>query len=88
VRHATASQARLQITYTPEMVSLEISDNGSGFEVPESPSAFASSGHYGLLGLYERAEMIGAQLEIQSAPRQGARITVILPLSNSTPGQV
>jgi signal transduction histidine kinase len=70
------------------MMTLEINDNGKGFEVPDSPSAFAPAGHYGLLGLYERAEMIGAHLEIQSAPQQGTRVTVILPLPNSQPVQV
>jgi two-component system sensor histidine kinase UhpB len=79
VKHADAEQASLRIAFTSEMVTLEVSDEGRGFEVPDSPSAFAPGGHFGLLGLHERAEMIGAQLDIQSKPSVGTRITVILP---------
>jgi signal transduction histidine kinase len=56
-----------------------VSDDGSGFTVPESPAEFAPSGHYGLLGLHERAELIGAQLEIHSAPDRGTRLVITLP---------
>ena len=78
-RHANASQAHLEIIFTTEDVILHISDNGTGFEVPKSPAEFAPAGHFGLLGLYERAELLGARLEIQSSAGKGTRITVILP---------
>jgi two-component system sensor histidine kinase UhpB len=84
LRHAQAQFASLTISYTPEMISLEIRDDGRGFEVPESPASFAPGGHFGLLGLHERAEMIGAQLAIESAPGKGTRVTIILP-SNEHP---
>ena len=60
---------------------MQVTDNGKGFDVPKSPAEFAPSGHYGLLGLYERAELIGATLEIQSAPGQGTHLNIILPIS-------
>lgn len=78
-RHAQASQASLNITFNPQEIVMQVSDNGIGFEVPNSPAEFAPSGHFGLLGLYERAELIGAKLEIHSAPGQGTRVTVHLP---------
>lgn len=79
VRHAEASQAVLRIIYSPDSVRLEISDDGVGFEVPESPAEFAPSGHFGLLGIYERAEMIGAKLEIHSKPAEGSQLFVTVP---------
>jgi signal transduction histidine kinase len=82
VRHAEASQAVLRIIYSPDSVRLEISDDGAGFEVPESPAEFAPSGHFGLLGIYERAEMIGAKLEIHSKPAEGSQIFVTVPAQN------
>jgi signal transduction histidine kinase len=82
VRHSQAAQATLKISYPSDFVTLEISDNGVGFEVPESPAEFAPSGHFGLLGIHERTEMIGAKLEIWSEPGQGARVTVTVPASN------
>jgi len=78
-RHAQASAASLTFSFLPGEVVLEVSDNGKGFEVPKSPAEFAPSGHFGLLGLYERAELIGASLKIQSTPGEGTRLSVHLP---------
>jgi signal transduction histidine kinase len=80
VRHAQATQAALQIRFSPDAVTLEVSDNGVGFEVPESPAEFAPGGHFGLLGMYERTEMIGAKLNIRSSPGKGSRVVVTLPI--------
>jgi signal transduction histidine kinase len=82
-RHAQASQATLKIAFTPQAVTIQVTDNGKGFDVPKSPAEFAPSGHYGLLGLYERAELIGAALEIRSAPGQGTHLNISLPVSPS-----
>jgi signal transduction histidine kinase len=78
IRHANASQAAVDIQYNADEVRLQVTDNGKGFAVPESPAEFAPGGHYGLLGMHERAEMIGARLEIESQVSQGTRITVVL----------
>jgi signal transduction histidine kinase len=79
-RHAGASRASLNIHFSAQIITIEIADNGKGFDVPKSPSEFAPSGHFGLLGLYERAELIGAALEIRSAPNQGTRLNIKLPI--------
>ena len=79
-RHAQASRACLSMSFTPQAVTLQVTDDGKGFEVPKSPAEFAPSGHFGFLGLHERAELIGAQLEIHSSPSQGSRVTVNLPV--------
>jgi len=78
-RHAQATQAMLKIEFSPEQITLTISDNGRGFEPPESPAEFAPSGHFGLLGLYERAELIGAKLEIFTMPMEGTSVVLNLP---------
>jgi signal transduction histidine kinase len=80
-RHAQASRATLQIEFTPLVVTLRVTDNGLGFIVPQRASEFSPGGHFGLLGLYERAEMIGAHLEILSRPGDGSQVTVTLSLS-------
>lgn len=79
-RHAQATQARLLVQFLPHSITLIISDDGKSFIVPKRPSEFASDGHMGILGLYERAEMIGAQLEITSSPGQGSQVKVMMPL--------
>jgi signal transduction histidine kinase len=80
-RHAQALQVSLSITFKPDAVIMTISDNGRGFQVPASPAELAPSGHFGLLGLHERAELIGAYLDIQSSPGQGTLVIVQLPAS-------
>jgi signal transduction histidine kinase len=70
--------ADVKITFAPSEMTIEVSDNGSGFMVPKSPTEFAPSGHFGLLGVHERADLIGARLEIESAPGKGTRLNVRL----------
>lgn len=83
LRHSNATQAYLEIHYSEKNVILRVSDNGKGFEVPNSPAEFAPGGHFGLLGLHERAELIGAKLEIRSSPGKGAQLIVELPSPNN-----
>lgn len=78
-RHAQPTQAELCLDFCDETVRLKIWDDGCGFIVPESPAQMTSSGHYGLLGIQERAELIGAQMIIESEPNKGTRLTIILP---------
>lgn len=82
-RHAQASQVSLTVQFKPEVVTVMVVDNGHGFVIPETPSAFARQGHFDLLGLQERAELIGARLTIQSAPGQGTHVTIDLPTTSS-----
>ena len=77
VRHANAKHATLAIRFDKE-VSLEVTDDGIGFEVPKSPTDFAPSGHFGLLGIRELADLIGARLEVKSEEGRGSRLSVRL----------
>ena len=79
-RHSRASQAALNVQFEPNNLQLEIKDNGNGFQVPESPGELAPQGHFGLLGLYERAELIGANLVINSKVGEGTRLVIGLPI--------
>jgi signal transduction histidine kinase len=63
---------------------MQIVDDGVGFDVPKNPSEYAPSGHYGLLGLHERAELIGATLQIRSSAGKGTSLTVSLPVRSPT----
>ena len=83
-RHARAKQATLSISFTPTSTIMQIVDDGVGFDVPKNPSEYAPSGHYGLLGLHERAELIGATLQIRSSAGKGTSLTVSLPVRSPT----
>ncbi|AUB43086.1 Serine/threonine protein kinase (plasmid) [Nostoc flagelliforme CCNUN1] len=74
IKYADAQEIRLELVYEDAQCSLCIKDNGQGFGVGSVPSV----GGFGLLGMSERAERIGAQLRIESQPGQGTEITVIV----------
>ncbi len=80
VRHAEARHAWMDLEYEERQVRLAVRDDGRGFTPPATPSEYARKGHYGLLGLYERAELIGAHLAILSQTGKGTKIDVRLDL--------
>jgi signal transduction histidine kinase len=80
VRHAQATQAELCLDFGDDLITLLVRDDGCGFTVPESPAQMTSNGHYGLLGIQERAELIGAQMTIESKTGKGTCLTITLPV--------
>jgi signal transduction histidine kinase len=70
-RHADASTVHLRLEMLDDALTMSISDDGVGFEPDE-----AAEGRYGVLGMRERAAMIGASLQIESTPSssRGTRI--------------
>jgi signal transduction histidine kinase len=77
-RHAQASSAEVKLDFGSDSLVLTITDDGRGFNVPDSPTDMAPEGHFGLLGLYERAELIGGRLTIESVTDQGTEVKVLL----------
>lgn len=77
-RHSEAQTAQVQLIFGEEGLVLEIRDDGRGFEPPVEPIHFARLGHYGLLGMQERADLIGAALAIKSAAGQGTTVHIHL----------
>jgi PAS domain S-box-containing protein len=72
IKHANADEIRMELIYDRDRFCLRVKDNGQGFGVGSIPS----SEGFGLLGMSERAERIGAQLTIRSQPGQGTEIIV------------
>ncbi len=83
VHHATAQHATLLIAFAKE-IKLQVTDDGAGFSVPKSPTDFAPSGHFGLLGMRERADLIGARLEVQSEVGHGTQLSIQLTIPSGT----
>jgi signal transduction histidine kinase len=73
-----ASRVEVCLTGRPAEISLFLSDNGVGFDLSQS---CASSG-IGILSMKERTRMLDGTFEIHSAPMNGTRITVKIPLKN------
>jgi PAS domain S-box-containing protein len=74
IKHANAGEIRVELAFENLQCSLQIKDDGKGFGVGSIPSV----GGFGLLGISERAERIGAQLTIYSQPGQGTEITIVV----------
>lgn len=81
VHHAGAGHAWVELEFTETGCSIQIRDDGKGFVVPDNPGEFPKRGHFGLLGLHERAELIGAELLIDSKPGNGTTIRIGLSIS-------
>lgn len=82
-RHAHATHAQIDLRYLPGLLQVSIHDNGKGFasERQDSNASQSSQSSLGLLGMRERATLIGATLTINSSPGQGCTIVLSLPLS-------
>jgi signal transduction histidine kinase len=74
VKHAHASTIWVSLNQAGQSLTLEIVDNGVGFD-PEG----AFPGHLGLQSMRERAARMGAVIEVESAPGQGSRLSVVVP---------
>jgi two-component system, NarL family, sensor histidine kinase DegS len=78
-RHSKATELVVEMTFGSWEVILSIFDNGAGFNLPKDLEELSDSNHYGLVGMHERAELLGGKLEVQSAPGKGTRVTVSVP---------
>ena len=80
LRHAQASQIDMTVQRQDHHLCLDIQDNGNG------PSAdWENSGHFGVVGMRERAHALGGQLAFVALSPRGARVHAVLPLSHNPP---
>ncbi|MFB9451645.1 hypothetical protein Dvina_20850 [Dactylosporangium vinaceum] len=78
--HAYAHRVVVRLARTRRGVLVEISDDGTGFAVPRDLSRLQTAGHFGIVGMAERAANVGGDLHVDSAPGAGTTITVRVPL--------
>lgn len=78
VKHARADHVQVRLNFFDDALILVVHDNGQGFAAPKQPFRLAQQGHYGLLGMKERAELYGGTLQVDSRPGAGTSITVRL----------
>ncbi len=79
LRHAKASAVTVRIEVDGETITLEVEDDGCGCDL----EAARQSGGIGLLAMRERAEKLGAHLEVHSAPGAGTRVRLFAPITTS-----
>ena len=75
-KHAQASQVEINLTFEGKAVRLSIQDKGIGFE-----PKVKSEGAFGLIGMRERARLLGGTLAVQSEKGKGTLIEVTIPIT-------
>jgi two-component system sensor histidine kinase UhpB len=79
IRHARAQKVDVAVAFDPAAVVLAVADDGCGFRSGELEEREGSgSGHLGLLGMAERASLVGGRLDVQSVPGTGTLIRATL----------
>jgi signal transduction histidine kinase len=86
-RHAQASAVLVQVGVENGAIQIDIEDDGRGFDV-EAAARREGRRPWGLLGIRERAEILGGSARIDSAPGQGTRVQVRVPLPPAEPARV
>ncbi|CEE69132.1 sensor histidine kinase [Xanthomonas citri] len=77
-RHANATGIALELRYGSRDFTLRIRDDGRGLD-PDVLHGHARTGHWGLTGMQERAQRIGAKMQLWSRPGSGTEIQITLP---------
>jgi ligand-binding sensor domain-containing protein/signal transduction histidine kinase len=80
VKHAHANRIDVALNFDTRSVRLSVRDDGRGFD----PNGQIADGHFGLIGMRERAEQIGGVLTIDSANERGTEIAIDVPLNEET----
>jgi signal transduction histidine kinase len=79
-KHARANNVWLTVIRGQKELLSTIRDDGQGFNVEEVEISYATRGSIGLLNVYERAEMLGGRVSIESAPGQGTTVSLMVPI--------
>jgi two-component system sensor histidine kinase UhpB len=83
VRHAGAGSVAIVLQLNGGSVQLRIEDDGRGFDPGNASRDAVELQRLGLLGIRERAELLGGEVEIESAPEKGTRLQVSIPLGET-----
>jgi signal transduction histidine kinase len=78
VKHSRARCVKIELDFSGQNIVLEVKDDGSGFAPENCPGP--NDGHFGLLGMAERAKRVGGQISVRSAPGAGTVIHVEIPI--------
>ncbi|MFC0503707.1 sensor histidine kinase [Micromonospora costi] len=78
-RHAKASRVGLTLSYMEDVVTLDVRDDGVGFDVTGRPAVPGSDGGYGLTAMRQRVAGVGGELAVESEPGGGTAVSASVP---------
>ncbi|WP_433474448.1 sensor histidine kinase [Spirillospora sp. CA-142024] len=80
-RHARAGRVEIRLVRSADGLELSVRDDGAGFVPPDGGrlDLLAREGHYGVVGMAERARRAGGRLCLRSAPGHGTTVTITVP---------
>lgn len=79
-KHAHATRADVTVRLGQSYTTVTISDDGSGFKIPENIDELSKRGKLGILGMQERVQLLGGSFDIESQPGRGTTISVSAPV--------
>ena len=77
-KHANAKNIEVEITYERKHLQVLICDDGRGID-PAVLDTEGREGHFGLIGMRERAQRIGAEFTLSSRPNAGTEVEIVVP---------
>jgi signal transduction histidine kinase len=80
LKHSKAQKIQVTLTYEDDRFIMKIIDDGVGFNVTEKKNSTSSAAGVGLKSIFNRAKLIGADIDMQSEQGQGTVVTIQLPL--------
>ena len=78
-RHAQANNIRVEVEYDHNQAILRVCDNGVGFVPPPQLNDLTRTGHFGLMGMRERAQLVNGDLNVNSSPGKGTAVVFTMP---------
>lgn len=79
-KHAGATGAAVELYFGPNGCRLSISDNGRGFQTSAIRADLAHAGQMGVMGMHERAGLLGGTLTVRGTPGEGTKVTATIPI--------
>ena len=81
-KHAKAKDVAVTLAFDGHEVTATIQDDGIGFNAPDAPASYARAGHFGLMGMQERAQLFGGNVYVKSERGKGTKVVAYVPTKN------
>ncbi len=81
-KHAQAKNISVILSFDEHELTATVEDDGIGFTAPDAPTAYARAGHFGLMGMQERAQLFGGNVYVKSERGKGTKVVAYVPIGS------